>query len=182
MSTTKQKENQELFGHIDTIWDFWLNSVSNAYSSQSAIENNAVHFFGQQNELWAKTRENIELVEKNLQNTIDEIRKRVQESAQAFTGEQKGYQWDQWSEQLNDIAARIEQIALTPGQANIKVIKQSIDQMEKNTKEFVSQQQQNREEIRTLFDQYFLNVRDTQKGMLQRMNQNTTEWISAFKL
>ncbi|MMZ54708.1 Polyhydroxyalkanoic acid inclusion protein [compost metagenome] len=166
---------------IDAVWDGWMNGVKMMCAYQREMENLTLQTLERQKEIWTKTTENMDKMEEEMKKFLEDIKVNYQNNVKNIGGEQISKTFEEWTQRLDEIAGRIQQLTWTPGKANLNVVNKSQEQLEASLKNVIAQQQRTREEVQSLMDDFLQQVKATQKGVVDSFEANKNNTISLFK-
>jgi polyhydroxyalkanoic acid inclusion protein PhaP len=175
------EQNSSNSNVVDSMWDGWMSGVKTVYAYQREMENLALETIERQKEIWTKTTENMNKMEQEMKKFMEDVKVNYHNNVRNAGGEQAGKTFEEWTQRLDEISNRIQQLTWTPGKASLNVINKSQEQMETSFKNVIEQQQRTREEVQALIENLLGQVKSTQKGLLESFEANKNNTINLFK-
>lgn len=175
-----QSNEQNDFSYIDSFWDSWKSGLNFVYDSQKEVENLAFQAFEHQKDAWEKVTGNMDRIEEEQKRLIKELRQYVMQNIQNVSGEEAIKSFEQSNDRLDEVISRVQQLTSTPFKANLSVLSQSQQHFQETIKTVIGHQQKNREELKPILEDFLNQVKPTQKGVLNAIENNTKTALGMF--
>ncbi|RAK23087.1 poly(hydroxyalkanoate) inclusion protein PhaP [Anoxybacillus vitaminiphilus] len=153
---------------IDTVWDGWFKGVDLFFHSGKQVEQAVMEHLERQQQWIAQASENLGKARSEMKQQLEQFRKQTETELRNTLGDEASQTIAKWMTQLDEIAERFMQIALTPSKEFFNVSQAFYQQTANLFKQFFSQQQSNREEAEKFLKSYFEQIKESQKAFIEK--------------
>lgn len=163
---------QEAINH--SLFETLNASFDNVCTTQSKIEELFLQALENQKSTWEKTTENLTKIEEEQKDFLNELRESSQANTEKLLGAQVTDTYKQWTEQLDEVANRVQQLAATPYKESLNYLNQSNEQFHLSVKDGIDHQQKIRQDLAD-------HLKETNKMMNDLYETNSKMALSLFK-
>jgi prophage DNA circulation protein len=156
---------------LDIVLDGWLNSVKLAQVYKREIEGMTFKAIEHQKDIWVQSRENVEKVDNEINKFTDYAKSYFLANLKSLNGGSISENVKECNNQVEDITNHLKQLFGTPGNTS-NLLGRSLDQMESIFKTIIQQQQNNRDEIQVLLENFISQVKTTNKVIMETWESN----------
>ncbi|HZG61380.1 MAG TPA: hypothetical protein VEY68_13070 [Anoxybacillus sp.] len=153
---------------IDTVWDGWFKGVDLFLHSGNQVEQAIMEHLERQQQWFAQASENIEKARNEMKQQLEQFRQKAETDLKNTLGDEASQTTAKWMAQLDEIAERFMQIALTPSKELFNASQVFYQQTSNLFKQFFSQQQSGREEAEKFLKSYFEQIKESQKAFIEK--------------
>jgi hypothetical protein len=153
---------------IDTVWDGWFKGVDLFLHSGNQVEQTIMEHLERQQQWFTQVSENVEKAKSEMKQQLEQFRKKAETELRNTLGDEASQTVAKWMAQLDEIAERFMQIALTPSNELFNASQAFYKQTSSLFKQFFSQQQSGREEAEKFLKSYFEQIKETQKAFIEK--------------
>lgn len=131
---------------VDAFWKNWSHSLSLFSSAGKQLEQLTLETLKQQQDALHKLTAGVDELEKELQQFTTQFNSQYTEYVKQFTGNSLNEQINEWQEKWNELSNHIHQLTVSPTKTSLSILTQTNGKFEETTKQFIEQQQLQRDE------------------------------------
>lgn len=164
---------------IDAMWDGYVNGMKTLFASQKEVEKLIVDSLSQQKSNFKAAEESFTKAEQELRKMTEEMRQAIETNIAKTGGEQVGKMVADWNKRLDEIAAQVQNLSLTPNKATADFAEKLQAQWKEIINQYSTQQEKTRDELESLATNFYSHVKETQKGLANAVQANA-EYAMSF--
>jgi polyhydroxyalkanoic acid inclusion protein PhaP len=163
----EQTKNSEVF---NTVWDSWMKGVDLVKASNEKFEKLTLQALEQQQAFMKKTLESFFKTEEELQHFLQQFKQQSAENIRHTFGDQVSESFEKWNEKWLEILEKLRQTATTPSKASLDLLSQTQEQIYASYKQIIEQQQESRQELHNLMENFLQQYKTVQKSLVEAAN------------
>ena len=131
---------------VDAFWKNWSQSLSLFSSAGKQLEQLTLETLKQQQDALHKLTSGVDELEKELQQFTTQFNNQYTDYVKQLTGNSLNDQINEWQDKWKELSAHMQQLTVSPTKTSLSILTQTSGQFEETTKQFIEQQQLQREE------------------------------------
>lgn len=131
---------------VDAFWKNWSQSLSLFSSAGKQLEQLTLETLKQQQDALHKLTSGVDELEKELQQLTAQFNNQYTDYVKQLTGNSLNDQINEWQDKWKELSAHMHQLTVSPTKTSLSILTQTSGQFEETTKQFIEQQQLQREE------------------------------------
>ncbi|PFV86085.1 polyhydroxyalkanoic acid inclusion protein PhaP [Bacillus thuringiensis] len=131
---------------VDAFWKNWSQSLSLFSSAGKQLEQLTLETLKQQQDALHKLTSGVDELEKELQQITAQFNNQYTDYVKQLTGNSLNDQINEWQDKWKELSAHMQQLTVSPTKTSLSILTQTSGQFEETTKQFIEQQQLQREE------------------------------------
>ena len=131
---------------VDAFWKNWSQSLSLFSSAGKQLEQLTLETLKQQQDALHKLTSGVDELEKELQQFTAQFNNQYTDYVKQLTGNSLNDQINEWQDKWKELSAHMQQLTVSPTKTSLSILTQTSGQFEETTKQFIEQQQLQREE------------------------------------
>ncbi|OCS85547.1 hypothetical protein [Caryophanon latum] len=155
--------NEFVTKSVDALWDNWLNGFKSLQQVQVEAEKKTLEALEVQQQLVEKTVQSLAAVEAQSKQFAEQWQQTVKASTAQLPAQP---QFAQWLETVQQITEQTQQFAWKPNSIFADTLTQTQTQWNDTVKSALEQQQEKREEVLTKIEELTVQLKDSQKRLL----------------
>jgi len=98
-----------------------------------------------------------------------------------FTGNSLNEQINEWQEKWNELSNHIHQLTVSPTKTSLSILTQTNGKFEETTKQFIEQQQLQRDEVQKQLEGFLEEFKSTQLELVKKFEENSKNLFTSIK-
>lgn len=131
---------------VDAFWKNWSQSLSLFSSAGKQLEQLTLETLKQQQDALHKLTSGVDELEKELQQFTAQFNNQYTDYVKQLTGNSLNDQINEWQDKWKELSTHMQQLTISPTKTSLSILTQTSGQFEETTKQFIEQQQLQREE------------------------------------
>lgn len=140
---------------VDAFWKNWSQSLSLFSSAGKQLEQLTLETLKQQQDALHKLTSGVDELEKELQQLTAQFNNQYTDYVKQLTGNSLNDQINEWQDKWKELSAHMHQLTVSPTKTSLSILTQTSGQFEETTKQFIEQQQLQREEAQKQLEGFF---------------------------
>ncbi|WP_410981816.1 polyhydroxyalkanoic acid inclusion protein PhaP [Bacillus cereus] len=166
---------------VDAFWKNWSHSLSLFSSAGKQLEQLTLETLKQQQDALHKLTAGVDELEKELQQFTTQLNSQYTEYVKQFTGNSLNEQINEWQDKWNELSNHIHQLTVSPTKTSLTILTQTSGQFEETTKQFIEQQQLQRDEVQKQLESFLEEFKSTQLELVQKFEENSKNLFTSIK-
>lgn len=166
---------------VDAFWKNWSHSLSLFSSAGKQLEQLTLETLKQQQDALHKLTTGVDELEKELQQFTTQFNSQYTEYVKQFTGNSLNDQINEWQGKWNELSSHIHQLTVSPTKTSLSILTQTSGQFEETTKQFIEQQQLQRDEVQKQLEGFLEEFKSTQLELVQKFEENSKNIFTSIK-
>ncbi|MEN1935606.1 polyhydroxyalkanoic acid inclusion protein PhaP [Paenibacillus sp. 102] len=166
---------------VDAFWKNWSHSLSLFSSAGKQLEQLTLETLKQQQDALHKLTTGVDELEKELQQFTTQFNSQYTEYVKQFTGNSLNEQINEWQEKWSELSNHIHQLTVSPSKTSLSILTQTSGQFEETTKQFIQQQQLQRDEVQKQLEGFLEEFKSTQLELVQKFEENSKNLFTSIK-
>ncbi|PEY35696.1 polyhydroxyalkanoic acid inclusion protein PhaP [Bacillus cereus] len=166
---------------VDAFWKNWSHSLSLFSSAGKQLEQLTLETLKQQQDALHKLTAGVDELEKELQQFTTQFNNQYTEYVKQFTGNSLNEQINDWQEKWNELSNHLHQLTVSPTKTSLTILTQTNGQFEETTKQFIEQQQLQRDEVQKQLEVFLEEFKSTQLELVQKFEENSKNLFTSIK-
>ncbi|MBC6975756.1 polyhydroxyalkanoic acid inclusion protein PhaP [Bacillus sp. Xin] len=166
---------------VDAFWKNWSHSLSLFSSAGKQLEQLTLETLKQQQDALHKLTAGVDELEKELQQFTTQLNSQYTEYVKQFTGNSLNEQINEWQDKWNELSNHIHQLTVSPTKTSLTILTQTSGQFEETTKQFIEQQQLQRNEVQKQLESFLEEFKSTQLELVQKFEENSKNLFTSIK-
>ncbi|WP_243521223.1 polyhydroxyalkanoic acid inclusion protein PhaP [Bacillus pseudomycoides] len=166
---------------VDAFWKNWSHSLSLFSSAGKQLEHLTLETLKQQQDALHKLTAGVEELERELQLFTTQFNNQYTEYVKQFTGNSLNEQINDWQEKWNELSNHLHQLTVSPTKTSLTILTQTSGQFEETTKQFIEQQQLQRDEVQKQLEGFLEEFKSTQLELVQKFEENSKNLFTSIK-
>lgn len=158
---------------VESFWSNWSHSLSLLTSAGKQMEQFTLETMKQQQEAFHKLTEGMEAMEQDIKQYASQMSTQYTDYMKQLTGGQFSAQIDEWQEKWNDLSQQMQQASVSPAKASLSALSQTSGQFEETLKQFISQHQQQREEVQKQMENFLQELKSMQLDLVKKVEESS---------
>ncbi|KEK23585.1 polyhydroxyalkanoic acid inclusion protein PhaP [Bacillus gaemokensis] len=166
---------------VDAFWKNWSHSLSLFSSAGKQLEQLTLETLKQQQDALHKLTAGADELEKELQQFTAQLNSQYTEYVKQFTGNALNEQINEWQGKWNELSNHIHQLTVSPTKTSLSILTQTSGQFEETTKQFIEQQQLQRDEVQKQLESFLEEFKSTQLELAKKFEENSKNLFTSIK-
>ncbi|WP_028402674.1 polyhydroxyalkanoic acid inclusion protein PhaP [Ectobacillus panaciterrae] len=166
---------------VEAFWNNWSHSLSLLTSVGKQMEDFTIETVKQQQEAFYKMTEGLEAMEQEMKQYTSQMSTQYTDYMKQFAGTQFASQIDEWQEKWNELSQQMEHISSSPAKSSLSLLSQTSGQFEDVMKQWLSQQQQQREDVQKQMEDFLQGLRATQLDLVKKFEESAKQVVLSVR-
>lgn len=158
---------------VDAFWKNWSQSLSLFSSAGKQLEQLTLETLKQQQDALHKLTAGVDELEKELQQFTTQFNNQYTDYVKQLTGNSLNDQINEWQDKWKELSAHMQQLTVSPTKTSLSILTQTSGQFEETTKQFIEQQQLQREEAQKQLVRFFWKISRQNSWNSQKSSRKT---------
>jgi polyhydroxyalkanoic acid inclusion protein PhaP len=166
---------------VDAFWKNWSQSLSLFSSAGKQLEQLTLETLKQQQDALHKLTSGVDELEKELQQFTAQFNSQYTDYVKQLTGNSLNDQINEWQEKWKELSAHMHQLTVSPTKTSLSILTQTSGQFEETTKQFIEQQQLQREEAQKQLEGFLEEFKSKQLELAKKFEENSKNLFTSIK-
>jgi len=166
---------------VDAFWKNWSQSLSLFSSAGKQLEQLTLETLKQQQDALHKLTSGVDELEKELQQLTAQFNNQYTDYVKQLTGNSLNDQINEWQGKWNELSTQMHQLTVSPTKTSLSILTQTSGQFEETTKQFIEQQQLQRDEVQKQLDVFLGEFKSKQLELAKQFEENSKNLFTSIK-
>ncbi|MGK0535100.1 polyhydroxyalkanoic acid inclusion protein PhaP [Bacillus sp. 'calajunan'] len=166
---------------VDAFWKNWSQSLSLFSSAGKQLEQLTLETLKQQQDALHKLTSGVDELEKELQQFTAQFNNQYTDYVKQLTGNSLNDQINEWQGKWNELSNQMHQLTVSPTKTSLSILTQTSGQFEETTKQFIEQQQLQREEVQKQLEVFLGEFKSKQLELAKQFEENSKNLFTSIK-
>jgi polyhydroxyalkanoic acid inclusion protein PhaP len=166
---------------VDAFWKNWSQSLSLFSSAGKQLEQLTLETLKQQQDALHKLTSGVDELEKELQQLTAQFNNQYTDYVKQLTGNSLNDQINDWQGKWNELSTQMHQLTVSPTKTSLSILTQTSGQFEETTKQFIEQQQVQREEVQKQLEVFLGEFKSKQLELAKQFEENSKNLFTSIK-